>query len=115
MELSRERWLPGWGGLPEPEEAARVVIPAYLGAFGPASMETFDQWLVRGASRKTALRAWFAGLAGDGTLAEVRVDGMPAYARAADVDEIAAAEPVDGARLLPAFDQYVLGPGTRDP
>jgi hypothetical protein len=52
MELSRERWLPGWGGLPEPEEAAR---------------------------------------------------------------EIAAAEPVDRVRLLPAFDQYVLGPGTRDP
>jgi len=108
-------WVPGWTGLPAPEDAARVVIPAYLGAFGPASMATFDQWLIRGASRSAALRGWFAGLVGDGVLAEVTVGGQAGYARAADVAEIAAAEPLAGVRLLPAFDQYVLGPGTRDP
>ena len=111
---SPRTWVPGWAGLPGPEEAARVVIPAYLGAFGPASMETFDQWLIRGASRKAALRGWFAGLVRDGVLAEVTVDGQTGYARAADVAEIAAAEPLEGVRLLPAFDQYVLGPGTKD-
>jgi winged helix DNA-binding protein len=112
---SPETWVPGWAGLPEPEEAARVVIPAYLGAFGPASLERFDQWLIRGASRKAALRGWFAGLVRDGVLAEVTVDGQTGYARAGDVAEIAAAEPLEGVRLLPAFDQYVLGPGTKDP
>jgi len=111
---SPKTWVPGWAGLPEPEEAARAVIPAYLGAFGPASMDTFDQWLIRGASRKAALRGWFAGLVRDGVLAEVTVDGRAGYARAGDVAEIAAAEPLDGVRLLPAFDQYVLGPGTKD-
>lgn len=34
--------------------------------------------------------------------------------RAADVDGIAAARPDDAIRLLPAFDQWVLGPGTKD-
>ena len=111
---SPRTWVPGWAGLPEPEEAARAVIPGYLGAFGPASMEAFDQWLIRGASRKAALRGWFAGLVRDGMLAEVTVDGQARYARAADVAEIAAAEPLDDVRLLPAFDQYVLGPGTKD-
>jgi Winged helix DNA-binding domain len=30
------------------------------------------------------------------------------------VDDIAAAKPFDDVRLLPAFDQFVLGPGTKD-
>jgi hypothetical protein len=44
----------------------------------------------------------------------VDVEGEPAYARAADVDDLATAEPFDEVRLLPAFDQFVLGPGTGD-
>ncbi len=107
---SPETWLDGWTGLPDPDEAAERVIPAYLGTYGPATMDTFDQWLIRGASRKASLRRWF----GSGTLTEVTVDGRAAYARTADLDDLAAAEPLPGVRLLPAFDQFVLGPGTRN-
>lgn len=77
-------------------------------------MEVFDQWLTRGGSRKAALRSWFAGLVGDGELVSVEVDGEPGYARAADVEEIAATRLANDVRLLPAFDQYVLGPGTKN-
>ncbi|MER6479418.1 winged helix DNA-binding domain-containing protein [Streptomyces filamentosus] len=104
--------VPGWSGPMDPEEAARVVIPAYLGAHGPATPETFDAWLTRNAHRKTAVRGWFASL-GD-QLAKVEVDGTPCYARAEDVDALAAAEPSEEVRLLAGFDQYVLGPGTSD-
>ncbi|MEV4348541.1 winged helix DNA-binding domain-containing protein [Actinoplanes sp. NPDC049596] len=107
-------WLDGWTGLPEPDEAAGRVIPAYLGAYGPATMDTFDQWLIRGASKKASLRKWFAALTRSGELTEVTVDGRAAYARTADLDDIAAAEPLPGVRLLPAFDQFVLGPGTKN-
>jgi hypothetical protein len=107
-------WIEGWTGLPEPDEAAERVIPAYLGAFGPATMESFDQWLIRGASKKASLRKWFAGLHRSGVLTEVTVGGRPAYARTADLDDIAAAGAVPPVRLLPAFDQFVLGPGTKD-
>ncbi|MEU4623244.1 winged helix DNA-binding domain-containing protein [Actinoplanes sp. NPDC023801] len=107
-------WIDGWTGLPEPDEAAVRVIPAYLGAFGPATTESFDQWLIRGMSKKASLRKWFTGLTRSGVLTEVEVDGRSAYARTADLDDIAAAEPVPGVRLLPAFDQFVLGPGTRE-
>jgi hypothetical protein len=109
-----DTFLPGWSGLPEPDTAARAVIPAYLGAYGPASPETFDRWLCRGVSKKAALRGWFAALAGDGVLAEVDVEGERLFARAEDVGPLADVAPFEEVRLLPAFDQFVLGPGTAD-
>jgi Winged helix DNA-binding domain len=102
--------LPGWRGVPEPGEAAATVIPAYLSAYGPATPATFDAWLTRGTSRKAALRGWFEGL-GD-ALVEVDVEGTRAYLRAVDADELADTSPTATVRLLPGFDQYVLGPGT---
>lgn len=105
-------WIPGWRGLPGPEEAARLVVPAYLGAYGPASAATFDQWLTRGRSPKARLRRWFSEL-GD-RLAVVVVDGQELVARAEDVDDLHAARCDSTVRLLPAFGQYVLGPGTTD-
>ena len=107
-----DTWVTGWKGLPPTTEAARVVIPAYLGVFGPAGMDTFDQWLCRGASKRATLRSWFKDL--EGELSVVEVQGEKLYARAADVDAIASTRPHDVVRLLPAFDQYVLAPGTND-
>jgi len=103
---------PHWTGLPDPEEAAPVAIAAYLGAYGPATPEAFDAWLTRGSLRKTLLRRWFADM-GD-RLVQVDVDGWSAYLLAEHADELASCTPRGSVRLLGAFDQYVLGPGTRD-
>lgn len=105
-----DRLLPAWTGLPEPEDGARAVIPAYLRTYGPATVERFDAWLTRGTSRKAMLRGWFAAL--DDQLATVDVEGTSAYVLAEDVEELAGTDPTTAVRLLPAFDQYVLGPGT---
>ncbi|MBB2910446.1 hypothetical protein FHS43_001709 [Streptosporangium becharense] len=107
-----DTYLPKWPGMPEPAEAAAVAIPAYLGAYGPAPIEAFDQWLYRGALRKADLRSWVADL-GD-RLTKVEIEGQAAYARTEDLDDLASATPSTSVRLLPAFDQYVLGPGTKD-
>ena len=107
--------VPGWPGLPDPDEAAREVVPAFLAAHGPATATAFDAWLLRGATPRKRLRQWFADLVADGTLAEVAVDGEPRYARAVDVDDLAGTPPVEGLRLLGPFDPYVLGAGTADP
>ncbi|WP_232665946.1 winged helix DNA-binding domain-containing protein [Pseudonocardia sp. TRM90224] len=107
-------WLPGWKGLPEPDVAAAHVVPAYLGAYGPAGMASFDQWLLRGVTKKPVLRRWFGDLVEAGTLTEVDVEGERLHARTADLDELASTRPAGRVRLLPAFDQYVLGPGTSD-
>ncbi|MGK5629426.1 winged helix DNA-binding domain-containing protein [Streptomyces sp. URMC 123] len=104
--------LPGWRGVPEPEEAAPAAIAAYLRAHGPATAEAFDAWLIRGLSRKAALRSWFAGM--DDRLATVEVDGVPARLLAEDVEDLASTEPGREVLLLGGFDQYVLGPGTGD-
>jgi Winged helix DNA-binding domain len=84
---------------------------AYLGVFGPATPERFDAWLTQGASKKAAVRSWFADL-GD-RLATVEVDGKSAFLLASDVDDLGGTSPTQTVRLLPAFDQYVLGPGTK--
>jgi hypothetical protein len=104
---------PSWPGLLKLDAAARRAIPAYLGAFGPASPASFDAWLLRGATSKPTLRRWFADL--EDTLVSVDVEGESLYARAEDVDSLASTRPGRVVRLLPAFDQFVLGPGTADP
>jgi hypothetical protein len=106
-----DRLLPTWTGLPDADEAARTVVPAYLRTYGPATIERFDAWLTRGTSRKGQLRSWFAAVADD--VVTVDVEGTEAHLLADDVDDLAAVEPTDAVHLLPAFDQWVLGPGTK--
>lgn len=103
---------PTWAGVPPADEAAPRAISAYLGAHGPASVETFGQWLAGGWFGKRQLRVWFAELAD--RLLEVDVDGEPAHFLAEHADELAASKPSKAVRLLPGFDHYVLGPGTAD-
>ncbi|HEV2640007.1 MAG TPA: winged helix DNA-binding domain-containing protein [Actinocrinis sp.] len=105
--------IPGWTSPPEPDEAASAVISAYLGAYGPASPEVFDAWLSRNSLSKPVLRRWFAELGGD--LTAVDIEGRKAFVLSEHVDELAKAVPADQVRLLGAFDQYILGPGTKDP
>ncbi|MRH90621.1 winged helix DNA-binding domain-containing protein [Nocardia sp. SYP-A9097] len=109
---SPARLIPAWKGIPEPDAAAPEVISAYLGAYGPASPETFDAWLSRGSIRKTTLRQWFSDM-GD-RLTEVDVEGRRGFVLTEHADALATTAPAQSVRLLGSFDQYVLGPGTGD-
>ena len=101
-----------WAGLPDPDEAAPAAIVAYFGAYGPATIDGFSHWLSRGRIAKRQLRSWFNTL-GD-RLVKIGVDGESAYVLAEDLEELISAKPTTAVRLLPGFDQYVLGPGTED-
>ncbi|TMC80074.1 MAG: winged helix DNA-binding domain-containing protein [Chloroflexi bacterium] len=101
-----------WAALPQPDEAAAVVIVAYLRAYGPATIENFRNWLSRGRVSARQLRTWFSAL-GD-RLGEVEVDGERRHVLAADLEDLGSTKPTSAVRLLPGFDQYVLGPGTED-
>jgi Winged helix DNA-binding domain len=101
-----------WAGVPDPDEAGPAAIAAYLGAYGPATMDGFARWLSRGRVPKRQLRSWFHAL-GD-RVVEVDVGGESTYVLADDVDELVATKPTKTVRLLPGFDQWVLGPGTDD-
>jgi hypothetical protein len=102
-----------WAAPPPPEEAAPIAIAAYLRAYGPATVHGFANFLSRGRTSKQQLRKWFDELLP--RLAEVEVGGERAYVMAADVDELRATKPTRTLRLLPGFDQFVMGPGTEDP
>jgi hypothetical protein len=102
----------GWAGLPSAEDAAPVAIAAYLGAYGPASADSFANWLAGGWFPKRRVKALFAEM-GD-RLAEVSVEGERLWVRREDLDEVAAAQPTKALRLLGGFDQWVLGPTTAD-
>ena len=101
-----------WSGVPDPDEAAPAAMVAYLRAYGPATFDAFGNWLAGGYLGKRQLRNWWGAL--EQRFAEVDVDGERAHVLAEDVDELASMSPTAAVRLLPGFDQYVLGPGTDD-
>jgi hypothetical protein len=107
-----DAWSPRWPGLPDEDAAAARVLRAYLAVHGPATAAGFDQWLLRGATSRSALRRWFADL-GDG-VTTVDVEGTTAYVLTEHEDDLLSAKPSTAVRLLPGFDQYVLAPGTAD-
>ncbi len=101
-----------WAGVPDPDDAAAAAILAYVGTYGPTTIDAFGDWLAGGWFGKRRLRTWFDMVSV--RLAEVEVDGQRAFVLADDLDELASARSSPAVRLLPGFDQYVLGPGTKD-
>jgi hypothetical protein len=101
-----------WAGVPEPDEAAPLAIAAYLRAYGPANADAFGNWIGSGRIRKRRIRSWFEAVGPQ--LAAVEVGGEPAYVLAEDLDDLMSAKPTRAVRLLPGFDQFVMGPGTDD-
>ncbi|MEZ0449082.1 winged helix DNA-binding domain-containing protein [Cellulomonas sp. ICMP 17802] len=104
---------PRWPGLPDLDEAGTRAVVAYFRTYGPATPSHVQYWLGEGlgAGRKR-IRSWIAGL-GD-RLAPVDVDGEPAHVLREDLDDLQATPPTTTVRLLPRYDQWVLGPGTAD-
>ncbi len=101
-----------WAGVPEPDEAAPVAIASYLHAYGPANANSFSAWIGSGRIGKRRVRTWFDALGS--RLAEVDVSGERAYVLAEDLDDLRSTKPTKALRLLPGFDQFVMGPGTGD-
>ena len=85
-----------------------------MSAYGPATPAHLEYWLGQGlsAGRKRVLN-WFADLSE--RMAEVSVDGKPAFVLREDLEDLVAARATDALRLLPVYDQWVMGPGTADP
>jgi len=101
-----------WAGVPAPDDAAPIAIAAYLGAYGPSTVDGFRNWLSRGRTSKAQLRRWFD--AARPRLAEVQVGSEKAFVLAEHLDDLVATKPTRAVRLLPGFDQFVMGAGTDD-
>ncbi len=104
------RWLPGF----EPDDgdaAVRELIRRYLHAYGPATPQNLAKWLSIPVGEASS---WFSALGDE--LEEVDVEGSPATAwvLAGDADTPSGLEAHRGVRLLPYFDNYVVGGWPRD-
>lgn len=104
---------PRWAGIPDLDEAGMRAVEAYFRAYGPATPARIHHWLAEGLSAgRKRLEGWIARL-GD-RLAPVDVGGQPAWILREDLEDLRAAVPSTVVRFLPAYDQWVLGPGTAD-
>jgi hypothetical protein len=104
---------PRWAGLPDLDDAGMRAVEAYFRTYGPATPDHVRYWLGEGlgAGRKR-IQSWIAGF-GD-RLAAVDVDGESTYILRDDLEELASTPATTATRLLPGYDQWVVGPGTAD-
>lgn len=113
MTLQGLEHNPRWPGLPDLDEAGERAVEAYLRAYGPASVDNLRYWLGEGlGARRGLIAAWLARL--ESRLSPVEVDGEPRLVLREVGDGLAATRPTGAVRLLPRYDQWVLGPGTAD-
>ena len=97
-------WVKGGLETVDGEEALREITRRYLGAFGPATREDLARWWgvqpAQGGRMLDALR---------GEIVPVAAKGSAGWMLDSHAREAAATEPVQIARLLPAFDAWVIG------
>jgi hypothetical protein len=106
-----ESWLAAAAAPPaadvrmDPPAATAAVTRRYLAAYGPATYHDLARWW-NGGGVSTA-RLWIASLGEEAT--PVELDGGQAWMLAADAREVRKLPPHRSVRLLPGFDQYVVG------
>lgn len=88
--------MPGWPGVPRDTEGADRLVLAYLRLLGPAGPPQVAAFL--GTSPAELASRWPGGLA------EVAVDGVPAWLPAQQLDLLQSAPQPSGVRLLPPSD-----------
>lgn len=99
-----DKWLPAWWN-EDPQESLLAVVRRYLAARGPATEGELYRWWV-GFSAAEARRL-LAALGQDAI--KVSIEGTAAWMLAEDLPGLLAAGPIGTVRLVPAFDQYVIG------
>ena len=114
LTLRRLDTVPGWPGTPDLDAAGHHAVRAYVHAYGPVSPAQVTTWIGDGLGvRRALVDRWLDELRDE--IARIDVEGETLLVRADDVDDLADAAPSDAVRLLPQYDQWVLGPGTSDP
>ena len=106
--------VPGWGGIPDVDEAGPRVVEAYFRTYGPAVPERVQDWLGKGLGvKRKAITRWLERL-GD-RLVSLTIEGDRALVFSEDLDDLEATPASTAVRLLPGRDPWVMGPGTDDP
>lgn len=102
-------WVPGGIDEPDSADALREVTRRFLAAYAPATADDLALWW--GGYGPARGRRMLAALGDEA--AAVDLDGDHCWVLARDVPGMAAATSPDTARLLPAFDPWVVGASRR--
>lgn len=98
-------WLASKAERLDPQTATKEVTRRFLAAYGPATHRDLARWWNGGG---TVLgRQWMDSLRDE--LVPVEVEGSAAWMLAADIPDVRNIRPSRCVRLLPGFDQYVVG------
>jgi hypothetical protein len=103
---------PRWAGIPELDIAGPKAIVDYLRAYGPATAKHVRYWLGESLGAGKFIGGWLASL--KERLTPVKIDGSEALVLREDFDALMSTPVSNAVRLLPAHDQWVMGPGTSD-
>lgn len=97
-----DQWIGRWEEH-DTDDALTEVFRRFLAAYGPASVEEAARWWgVRPPEARRVFR-----LLGE-QLAEVEVEGGKRWMLARDLSSVKRAQPPEGVRLLPSFDQLLV-------
>jgi uncharacterized protein YcaQ len=103
-----ESWLAGTehaaAGPVESEAAIAAVTRRYLAAYGPATTHDLARWW---GGAMSVMRKWISAL--DDEVVAVDLAGAKAWMLVKDARELRELKPARSVRLLPGFDQYVIG------
>lgn len=94
------------GPVVDPLAATADVTRRFLEAYGPATYHDFARWW-GGSGGVTTARQWIAALGEE--VSPVDLEGAQAWVLASHVRRLREFSPVRSVRLLPGFDQYVVG------
>lgn len=104
----------GWTDVSDVDEAGRRAVARYLSSYGPATRDHLAYWLTESLGAPTRrVDQWIEAL-GDEVL-HTSIDGVTHFIRARDLDDIEATVSSHSVRFIPAFDPWVMGPGSADP
>ena len=98
-------WVASLAPSMDSEAATAIVTRRFLSAYGPATYHDLARWW--GGGGVSTARQWIAALGEE--VRSVDLAGEQAWMLARDAQEARDLHPIRSVRLIPAFDQYVIG------
>jgi Winged helix DNA-binding domain len=98
-------WVSALAPQIEPQLATATATRRFLSAYGPATYHDLARWW--GGGGIVTARQWISALGEE--VSPIDLDGTKAWMLAADAREARELRPQRSVRLIPAFDQYVIG------